>query len=74
MPNFAAIALPLWKRLPKSKTKDIEPVTEEELYALKALMKKLISPPILTLSKNNGRYTLDTDAFDRQIGDRILQK
>lgn len=34
---------------------------------------KLRSPPILTLPKNSGQYTLPTDACDRQIGCVLLQ-
>lgn len=37
-------------------------------------MERLISPPVLALPRFQGQYTVNTDAYDRQIGCVLLQK
>lgn len=49
-------------------------LSNEERDAMKQLQIKLISPPVLALPKLTRKYTVDTDACDRQVGYVMLQE
>ena len=74
VPNFARIAAPLNRKLRKGEPTVFGPLNEEEMGALEELKKRLIEPPILTLPRRDGRYTVDTDACDKQVGCVLLQE
>lgn len=66
-PNFARTTPPLSKHFGKARTKDLGPFEEEELQALDTLKKNLILPLVHYLLQQNGYYTLDADACDKQV-------
>lgn len=74
MPNFEKMASAPLKTLCKPQARNPGPLTKEELNTLKTLKRELVSPPVLTLPKRKGQYTLDTDPCDRHVGCVLLQK
>ena len=74
VPGFAKIAEPLNHLLKKGEGPKLGPLTKEQLLAFEALREKLLQPPILALPRREGRYVLDTDASDGQIGCCLSQE
>jgi RNase H-like domain found in reverse transcriptase len=54
--------------LKKGEGPKLGPLTKEQLLAFEALREKLLQPPILALPRREGRYILDTETSDGQIG------
>ena len=73
IPNFAKIAAPLTAKLQKGQPTKFEELSDEEEKAFKSLKSKLVNPPILALPRSEGKFTLDTDACDTQVGCVLLQ-
>lgn len=46
----------------------------EEVTALETEKAKLIEPPVMALLRLQSDYTIETDAWDKQIGCFLLQK
>jgi hypothetical protein len=65
---------PLNHLLKKGEGPKLGPLTKEQLLAFETLREKLLQPPILPLPRREGRYILDTDAFDGQIGCCLSQE
>lgn len=74
VPNFPIIAAPLSKKLMKNQPANLWELVAEELDALAILKEKLILPTILELLRFEGQFTLDTDAYDKQIGCVLVRK
>lgn len=74
VPIFARIADPFNKKLRKEEPTTFETLEETERLAFRALQEKLTSPPVLALPRFQGRYIIDTDACDKQIGCILLQQ
>lgn len=49
-------------------------LNETEFEAMETLQQRLPSQPIWALSRPNGRYTLDIDACNNQVGCFLLQE
>lgn len=49
-------------------------LSDEALEALELWKGKLNSLPVLALPRSQGPYTVESDAYDRQIGYVLLQK
>lgn len=73
MPNFYRIAAPLNKKLLKDPPFTFGDLTETEVQAMRTLQEKLISPPFLTLLKRTGKYIVDTDGCEKQVGCVLLE-
>jgi hypothetical protein len=71
--KFAKIAGPLSDMLKKGEA-EIFTLNEKQQEAFNKLRESLIQPPILTLPKEGGKFTLDVDACDYQIGACLLQE
>lgn len=71
---FTRIALPLSKQLCKSQSEEPVPLTEEVLSVLGTPEEKLFSAPVLTVTKSNRLYTLDSGACDGQVGCLLVQR
>ena len=71
--GFAKIAYPLNQLLRKGESPQLGEFTTEQLEAFEKLRQKLLDPPILALPRADGRFTLDTDASNYQIGCTLLQ-
>jgi hypothetical protein len=74
VPGFAKVAAPLNKLLRKGESQKLGVLTEEQLKAFDALRARLLDPPVLALPRADGRYVLDTDASQEQIGCCLLQE
>jgi hypothetical protein len=74
VPKFASISAPLNAILKKGQSPKLGPLTEEQLSSFNALREKLLHPPVLALPRREGRYILDTDASNEQIGCFVLQE
>ena len=72
--DFTMIATPLNKKLSKELQTTWDSLTGEDMTAFETLKYNLFNPPILTLPKANRPLILDTDAFDYQLGCKILKK
>lgn len=70
--NFTGIAHPLNKRSKKG-TPDTLPLNDKQRDAIKDLIKKVCSPPVLTLPRVSLPYTLDCDASDYRVGCAFFQ-
>jgi RNase H-like domain found in reverse transcriptase len=66
--GFAKVAGPLNHLLKKGEGPKLGTLTKEQFLAFETLRDKLLQPPILALPRREGRYILDTDASDGQIG------
>lgn len=73
VPNFARISSPLNAKLRKGEPSSFGDLDEKETEAFNILRDKLISPPVLALPNATGRYTVDTDACDRQVRCVLMQ-
>lgn len=73
VPIFARIAVLLYLKLKKDHRLRLGQLNETETEALETLQDRLISPPILSLSRLNGRYELDSGTCDKQIVCVLLQ-
>jgi transposase InsO family protein len=71
VPNFAHIAAPLHSLTGKNAQFRWSAECEE---AMKVLQEKLMSAPILAMPRDDGMYTLDTDASDFAIGAILSQQ
>ena len=67
VPHFADIASPL-NELVKKKVKDPVQLNESQLKAFESLKLALVSPPVLALPKEEGKFIVDTDASDVAVG------
>ena len=74
MKNFSRISKPLNVKLMKDKPQQWGDLNEEETKAFETLKERLIEPPVLALPKLQGRYTIDTDACNTQVGCVLLQE
>ena len=74
MPNFARMSAPLNKKLEKGQPAKFDELNAEETKAFEDLKGLLIAPPVLALPKAEGKYTVDTDACDLQVGCVLLQE
>jgi RNase H-like domain found in reverse transcriptase len=68
VPGFYKVSGPLNHLLKKGEGPKLGTLTKEQLLAFETLREKLLQPPILALPRREGRYILDTDASDGQIG------
>jgi hypothetical protein len=74
VPSFASIASPLNALLRKGESPKLESLTENQLNSFNTLRAKLLDPPVLALPRREGRYILDTDASQEQIGCCLYQE
>jgi Reverse transcriptase (RNA-dependent DNA polymerase)/RNase H-like domain found in reverse transcriptase len=74
VPGFAKIAGPLNQMLRKGESPQLGKLSVEQLQAFESLRAKLLHPPVLALPRKQGRYILDTDASDHQIGSCLNQE
>lgn len=73
MPKFARITKPSSILLLETQKNDRRSLEEDALLTLDTLKDKLISPPVLSLPKHNGNYTLEADRCDKQVECVFLQ-
>lgn len=73
VPNFSRLAAPLTQGLKNAQSATFEPLTEEELNYINALIEAWILLPILALLYNCGHIILDKDACTVQISCVLLQ-
>ena len=66
--DFGRIAAPLNAMLKKDRPTTFDDITDNEREVFLELKKRLVSPPVLALPRPNGRYVLDTDACEYQVG------
>lgn len=71
---FARVAALFNCKLDKERPLHFERLEKTEIDALKTLQHQLLSLPIQSLPRPNGRFTLDMDAYDEQVGCVLLQK
>jgi RNase H-like domain found in reverse transcriptase len=74
VPGFSKIAGPLNQMLRKGESPRLQKLSVEQLHAFESLRDKLLHPPVLALPRKEGRYILDTDASDLQIGSCLCQE
>ena len=72
--GFAKIAAPLNKKTGKNQPYELEILTDAEFAAFEELKRRLVSPPVLALTRCGRKYTLDTDACGHQVGRALLQE
>lgn len=63
VPNFARLAASVNKKLKVDQPKQYRPLDEKEGAAVLSLNESLIGPPVLSLPRTEGSYTLDTDVY-----------
>jgi RNase H-like domain found in reverse transcriptase len=71
--GFAKIASPLNALIRKGESPRLGELSSEQLAAFEKLRDNLLNPPFLALPRVEGRFTLDTDACDEQIGCTLFQ-
>jgi hypothetical protein len=74
VPGFAKVSGPLNQLLRKGEGPTLGILTPDQLTAFHSLREKLLHPPVLALPRKEGRYVLDTDASDLQIGACLSQE
>jgi transposase InsO family protein len=74
VPGFSKIAGPLNQMLRKGESPRLGALSVEQLHAFESLRDNLLHPPVLALPRKAGRYVLDTDASDLQIGSCLCQE
>ena len=72
VPNFARIASPLNAKTSKKQPYHIGSLFDEEFESFRELNRLLMDPSILGLPRLGYRFTLDTDACDKQVGCTLL--
>lgn len=72
--SFADIVALLCKTIEKDQPRLFDPPDEKECFVIGVIEIGLIGPPVLSISKSEEKYTLHTDASDKQIWWVILQK
>ena len=73
VPNCARTAAPLNAFYMKGCTTELPPFNEEQSAAFELLKKAVLSPPILRLPRADLPYSVDTDAFNHEVGCDLLQ-
>jgi RNase H-like domain found in reverse transcriptase/Integrase zinc binding domain len=71
--GFAKIAAPLNALIRKGESPKLCELSEAQLLAFETLREKSLNPPVLTLPKAEGQFTLYTDASSNQIGCCLYQ-
>lgn len=66
--------MPLNKRLKKKRQKSFKPLDKEKCATLEVFKEYLTISPVLPFPRNKRKYTLDTDACDKQIGCVLLEE
>jgi transposase InsO family protein len=74
VPHFAKKAAPLTELLKKGQPTEFDQLSQDQAQAFKDLSTALTKAPILTLPRDGGKFTLDVDASDYQIGACLLQE
>lgn len=72
--EFACIAVARTASLHKTRRKELEVMTKEELTVLPTSQDKLIAAAMQTLHRTERHYNLDREACERQIDCVLLQK
>lgn len=72
--NYARITAPLSKKPRKNQLTQFGAISAGELRAVYELQNKLLLPPVHSLPYAEGRYILDTDAHNIQVGCVRLQE
>lgn len=67
MPKFAGREATFKEKLQKDQPILFVPLREKEKDSMKELKKRLIPPSVLLLPLSERKYTVDTDACDKQI-------
>lgn len=49
-------------------------LSDDELTAFEALMTTLVNPPVLNVPRRDRKFTVYTDACDKQVGCVLLQE
>jgi RNase H-like domain found in reverse transcriptase len=71
--NYSVVAAPLNKYL-KGDREKIFNLDAEALQAHKALKKAISTAPVLALPNKTGRYVIEADASEAQLGAELLQE
>lgn len=74
VPNVDGISAPLNQKFRKGEPTSFNTLIEDDQRPMKEIQKRLITPPVLALLRTNGKYTVDTDEFYRQIGCVLFQE
>jgi RNase H-like domain found in reverse transcriptase/Reverse transcriptase (RNA-dependent DNA polymerase)/Integrase zinc binding domain/Chromo (CHRromatin Organisation MOdifier) domain/Integrase core domain len=74
VPHFSSIASPLNALLSKGTPPTLGPLSPAAIAAFTALRDRLLSPPILALPRAVGKFCLDTDASNGQLGCCLSQQ
>lgn len=72
--DFAKLARPRTRLTSTKLAKQLPPIANEEDSSFTMLKEKLLSPPVLTLSRLEGEYIVDEDAGYSQLGCSFLKK
>lgn len=62
------------KKPGKGQSQTFDTLINDEISALETLKARFVEPSVLAPPRLQGAYTLDTDAWDKQIGCVVLQK
>lgn len=73
IPTFAGIADSVNKKLRKIQLQTFDNLTNEERTRMKTIQKIMIYLLVLALPHAKGRYTVDTDASNKEFGAVLLQ-
>ena len=60
--------------LQKDRPTTFDDLADDERQSFLELKKRLVSPPVFALPRPNGRYVIDTDACEYQVGCVLLQE
>ena len=72
--DFSRIARSHIQKVRKDAGQTWEARTDEEIKSFDTLKSALLTAPVLALSREGYRYTLDTDFSDQQLGRCLLQE
>lgn len=73
-PNFSRIYAPLNMKVRKEQPTNFNVLSPEQKKELFTMKERLVKTPLLALPKSNRKFTVDTEACDRQVGYVLLHE
>mgnify|MGYP003411260331 FL=1 len=74
VPHFAKKAAPLTELLKKGQPIELDALSKDQVQSFNELRTALTNAPILNLPREGGKFTLDVDASEYQLGACLLQE
>lgn len=72
--SFARVAPPLNKKLRKYQPLKVGWINDNEASHLDSFKSMRVHPPVMTLSRREVRFRVDTDAFEKKFGSVFVHR